>query len=284
MCAARRLFHREHKDKREHDARDARGHEHLAPSVQLADPPEDGKEGDEGERIRRSQDRERQGSAGPAKQVRQHRVRRRETTGLACTHEEAGRRQLPDVRDQAGERGHHAPEGEPDRDDVAAVPAIREPRDRQTEERIEGGKRQAGHEAERRVGDVHFRLDEGKREAEDRSVEIVEGGNQAEKGERVDGARIPVGVAGSSVGAPAVGLSLRPERQVWLSCMERRLSSRSDRPLADHGRAYQVTPLALVSREYPDATGSDCPRRQAYSGATGCDTGIAPAAAGSAGS
>jgi hypothetical protein len=147
----------------------------------LGDPAGDREQCDEGDRVGGAENGEGERSPHPPEQVRDDRVGGRHAAGLARSHQEARQRQLPDIGDEAGERRHQAPEGEAKGDDVAPVPAVRRPGDRDAQDRVEENEGEAGDQAERGVGGLHLRLDHRQSEAEDRTIEIVEHRDQAQE-------------------------------------------------------------------------------------------------------
>lgn len=176
--AARRLLERRSGQQREQDAGQAHDHERPAPADRLrqeaaGNRPDHPTQRD-AERVGRQRRRPLVGRVVVADQ----RLRRRRASRLADADPDAAEQQQRKAGRRAAERGHARPDGQAHRDDGDAAPPLRQPRDRDAEDGVEEGEREAAEQAELGVVDLHVDLDRLAKRADDRPVDEVGGVDQ----------------------------------------------------------------------------------------------------------
>ena len=157
--AARWLAHREAHGQRQQDAGQTDEDEGVAPSQGLVAPTAH-------ERTERGADRhgqrvggERGAAPAAGKVVGDERMRRRAAAGFADRGADTGGKEHREVHRQAAERRHAAPGGHRERQHVHPAPPVGERRDRDAENGIEEGERDAAQQSELKVGRAELRLD-----------------------------------------------------------------------------------------------------------------------------
>jgi hypothetical protein len=128
---------------------------------------------EQAERGRRRKKSERKRPLRGAEEISDDRVGGRHARCFARPKEEAGQRELPDIAHYAVECRHDTPERKPNRDDVAAIPAIGERSDRQRGRRVEGGENESGEKSDCGVREAQIRLDLENKKAEQVPVNVL---------------------------------------------------------------------------------------------------------------
>ncbi|MBA7674358.1 hypothetical protein ES703_82572 [subsurface metagenome] len=118
-------------------------------------------------------------------EIGDHRLRGRRARGLADADTDARQRHHGDVLRHAAEAGHRAPEGKGDCDDVAAVEAVGNARDRDAADRVEQHKSEAREQAHNGVAEREFLFDRLDQDVEDGAVEKVQRIDDGEKRQHV---------------------------------------------------------------------------------------------------
>jgi hypothetical protein len=119
-------------------------------------------------------DREHRRAPRGGEVVREHRVGGGARAGLAHTHPHARGGQLREAAREPRKRGHQAPHAEPQRDQRASVPHVRETAERDAEQRVEDREGGAVQEADLRVAEAEIRLDLVRQDRDDLAIEEVE--------------------------------------------------------------------------------------------------------------
>jgi hypothetical protein len=101
-------------------------------------------------------------------------VRSGRAAGFADADTDTRQRQRRHARGHAAENRHRAPERQRDRDDVAAIEAVGEARDRDAEQRIEQHEAEACEQAHRGVAERKLLFDRLDQDVEDGAVEEVQ--------------------------------------------------------------------------------------------------------------
>ena len=203
LLVTRGLAHRQHQQS-EQRSRQADDQESELPRLQFADHRQhDGRRGvgpvhdrpADDQRKTDAEDRadgvhrQRPGAFLRRKAVSDHRVRRGRQARLAHADADAREEERQEAVGKATGRGHHAPERHAHRDQVAARAAIREPRERDTHDRVEEGERQAAQQAELGVGDRQVALHRLDQQREDLAVDEGGGIGRDEQHHHGPGAR-----------------------------------------------------------------------------------------------
>ena len=102
-------------------------------------------------------------------------MRRRTAAGFADAHPDAGQEQVQVALHEAADRGHGAPDGQRQGDDVAPIGAVGPARDGNPGAHVEDGEREARKQAELAVGQRQFRLDRLLQDRQELPVDKVEG-------------------------------------------------------------------------------------------------------------
>jgi hypothetical protein len=92
--------------------------------------------------------------------------------------------QLREILREPAQRGHRTPDRQAGGDDVAAASPIRQPRDRNTERRIEDREHEPRQQTELRIGQQQIRLDPLEQDREDLAVHVAEEIGEGEQRER----------------------------------------------------------------------------------------------------
>ena len=106
---------------------------------------------------------------------------------LADADADARRGELAEVLREAGERRHRRPDRKADRHQAAAIPHVREPPERDAEQRVEHAEGGAVEEAHVGVGDAEVGLDVLREDRDDLAVDEVQHVDEHEHAEHVPG-------------------------------------------------------------------------------------------------
>ena len=130
-------------------------------------------------------DAERRGAPRRREVVGEQRVSGGVGACLAHADTDARQGELREAACDAGERGHHAPAGEAEGDELAPIPDVGQTPERDAEDGIEDRERRAVEIAHLRVGDLQVRLDALGEDREDLAIEKIEHVDQHQHGEGV---------------------------------------------------------------------------------------------------
>ena len=186
-AAARRLLDGEEERERKDHPGHADGHECITPAEGLLDEATEQEAEDDSEVEARRIEAEGSGALGGRVVVADHRVRRRAAAGLTETDADPREQQLQVVLREPRERGHAAPNGDRERDDVLSIAAVRPVGDRNARGHIDQREGESGQQTELPVHQTHLLLDGLLQDHEDLSVDEVEGVGEGHHPQRVAG-------------------------------------------------------------------------------------------------